>query len=112
MNSPKIMKFTLTNDIAIHVPDLKKSVDFYRDVLGLVLIEVNVEYARFRNGEANIYLNKSDRVIPPILSFSVDDINEAKAYLTGSGCSIISDSGKSIYAKDINGIVFDFIQTD
>lgn len=106
------MKFTLTKDIAIHVTDLKKSVDFYRDVLGLELIEENEEYARFSNGEANIYLNISDRVIPPILSFSVDDINAAKEYLTNSGCSIISDSGKSIYAKDINGIVFDFIQTD
>ncbi|MBK8553820.1 MAG: VOC family protein [Ignavibacteria bacterium] len=106
------MKFTLTNDIAIHVTDLKKSVDFYRDILGLELIEANEEYARFRNGEANIYLNKSDRVISPILSFSVDDINEAKAYLTNSGFIVISDSGKSIYAKDINGIVFDFIQTE
>lgn len=104
------MDFILNNDVAIHVTDFKKSIEFYKNVLGFELIEANDESARLRKGNTNFYLNKSDRVIPPIHSFSVEDINKAKEHLTKSGFKIISDSGKSIYAKDINGIVFDFIE--
>ncbi len=105
------MKFTLNSDIAIHVTDLRKSVEFYRDILGFEYIEGDDEFVRFRKGDIDFYINKADAVIPPILSFSVEDINAAKEHLVKSGCKIIKDSEKAIYAKDVNGIVFDFIES-
>jgi catechol 2,3-dioxygenase-like lactoylglutathione lyase family enzyme len=104
------MKFRSNNCVAIHVKDLKKAERFYGDVLGFKLKSRARGYLCFNTGRFLLYINKSKKTQPPVPSFTVKSIREAKAHLKKAGCKIVHDWGGAIYFRDPFGIVYDAIE--
>lgn len=82
--------------IIIHVADLTRSVQFYRDQLGLTLTVETSEWAEFRVGEDRLALEADGGANPPrpptaagrvSISFEVDDVVEAHEILRAAGVS-------------------------
>jgi hypothetical protein len=47
---------------------------------------------------------------PPVASFTVHDINEARKRLVEAGCTIIADKNTSLYFRDPDGVLWDIIE--
>jgi catechol 2,3-dioxygenase-like lactoylglutathione lyase family enzyme len=79
--------------IIIHVSDLRRSVQFYRDRLGLTLVAESSEWAEFRVGEDRLALEAdveasgrpSQAAGRVSISFEVDDVVEAHEILSAAG---------------------------
>ena len=48
---------------------------------------------------------------PPVLSFKVECLSDAKRRLQEGGCEIVVERKKSVYFKDPTGVVFDVIES-
>jgi lactoylglutathione lyase len=95
--------------IRLLVKDFKKSVEFYKDLLGIPIswCEEEMEYALFNNRETKIELlsqkamsevigkeNKSLDGEPPsnfLLQFEVEDVDKTYAYLRGNGIEFVTE---------------------
>ena len=104
------MKFRSNRCIAIHVKDLKKAEQFYRDTLGFALVSKTRGMLEFDTGRLLLYINKSAKARPPIPSFDVKSLREAKSYLKKAGCTIVAESGRAAYFRDPFGMVYDIIE--
>ena len=93
--------------IGIMVKDLERSVAFYRDVLGLSLIEQisfnKLRLAFFRIGDTEIELieggsgyEAADGVVNHV-AFSVDDIDAVVAHLKANGVQMIDQTPREIW---------------
>jgi catechol 2,3-dioxygenase-like lactoylglutathione lyase family enzyme len=104
------MKFQSNRCIAIHLPNLAKAERFYSDVLGFKLKSKSRAYLEYDTGHFLLYINKSAKARPPIPSFDVKSVPEAKAHLKAHGCKILIDRGGSLYFCDPFGITYDVIE--
>jgi lactoylglutathione lyase len=95
--------------IRILVTDFKKSVEFYRDIVGFPVsfIEESMEYALFNNGETKIELltrkamaeaigeeyNPNERTAQPafLLNLGVDDVGDSYNKLRSKGIAFITE---------------------
>ncbi|MCW4050926.1 MAG: VOC family protein [Candidatus Bathyarchaeota archaeon] len=48
---------------------------------------------------------------PPIPSFTVPDLDEAKKHLTRNGCVILEERPSGFYFRDPTGVTFDSIES-
>ena len=48
---------------------------------------------------------------PPVLSFKVECLSDAKRRLLEGGCEFVVERKKSVYFKDPSGVVFDAIES-
>jgi len=95
--------------IRLLVKDFKKSVEFYKDLLGIPIswCEEEMEYALFNNGETKIELlsqkamsevigkeNKSldgESPLNFLLQFEVEDVDKTYAHLRGNGIEFVTE---------------------
>jgi catechol 2,3-dioxygenase-like lactoylglutathione lyase family enzyme len=93
--------------VRLAVPDLQESMAFYRDVLGLRIVERGETTARFATGTLDLVLERRTRAVDgrPIrhsaylLVFYTGDVHAAEAELAGRGLTFRSGAGFS----DIGG---------
>ena len=104
------MKFRSNNCVAIHLNDLEKAEQFYGGVLGFELKSKSRAQLCFNTGRFLLYINKAKRTQPPVPSFTVKNLREAKARLKKAGCKIVHDWGRALYFRDPFGIVYDLIE--
>jgi catechol 2,3-dioxygenase-like lactoylglutathione lyase family enzyme len=103
------MQFTGNRDIAVSVKDLESSRGFYEGVLGFNPEYLEEGMAVYNSGQFTLYVQEGEPY-PPVPSFTVPDINEARKHLMGAGCTILEDRETSVYFRDPDGITWDAIQ--
>lgn len=103
------MRFTGNRDIAVSVKDLEASRAFYEGTLGFKPEYVEEGLAVYNTGHFTLYVQKGEPH-PPVPSFTVPDIKEARRHLVDAGCTVIEERDTSIYFKDLDGITWDAIQ--
>jgi catechol 2,3-dioxygenase-like lactoylglutathione lyase family enzyme len=104
-----IMKFTGNRDIAVGVTNLKTAASFYENVLGFTPNQRERNLLVYNTGHFTLYVKKGDPH-PPVPSFTVQNLKEAKELLRKNNCSIIEQLEKSLYFIDPTGIVWDIIE--
>ncbi len=103
------VSFKTNNCVAINVIDLEKPKLFYRDVLGLKLVEEKEDQLVFDAGHFLLFVDKNKDWHPPVPSFSVSDFSQAKELLLANGCEITREGKDWLWFKDPFGMVYDVI---
>jgi catechol 2,3-dioxygenase-like lactoylglutathione lyase family enzyme len=98
--------------ICVTVPDLNKAEKFYSGVMGLDLLTKNDKQLIYNTIHFTLFVEKNEEGNPPVPSFNVDDIKEAKSELANAGCCIVKEGKKWMWFKDPFGNVFDVIEQD
>ena len=111
------MKFTRMGHAAIHVSDLSRSVEFYRDLLGMDPAWTgDADWANLKLGEDDLSLvRRAGFRHPPHLGFRVatyDDLQTAHAELSAKGIKIQPihehrDQSSSFYFCDPDGNILE-----
>jgi catechol 2,3-dioxygenase-like lactoylglutathione lyase family enzyme len=104
------VKFTSNNCVAVHVPDLDRAQEFYSNTLGLSLKEERPGCLVYDSGLLELYIVKDENPRPPVPSFTVPSLSEARRFLESHGCRIVKDDGGSLYFQEPGGTVFDLIE--
>lgn len=107
------------NNVKHHVRDWEKSVDFYRDTLGLKpLLVVPGQWAEFAlpdGGKIGLVAAHDDVTHPPHVMLRVSDLTAMLAAMKTGGATIISGLqqnryGKTALIKDPSGNVIELIE--
>ena len=75
----------------------------------LKLVEKGAGRAVYDTGHLTLYIEER-MPHPPVLSFKVECLSDAKRRLQEGGCEIVVERKKSLYFKDPTGVVFDDIE--
>ncbi len=108
------MQFVSNGLFAIHVTDLAKARDFYRDQLGFRLIVESADQLVFETGRFRLYVNRDDHVLPFVPALEVEDYEAAKEFLTGLGCEIVREwpNSRALYFRDPLGQLIDIKESN
>jgi hypothetical protein len=68
------------------------------------------EHLVYDTGHLTLYVIPAEEPRPPVLSFTVPDLEEAKAHLARNGAEVIVERGSSLWFRDPFGIVHDVIE--
>jgi len=101
------MSYRLSKNINLETPNLEEAVQFYHEVLGLRIMEMGNDWARFDTGGINLLITLGSS-LGPITEFVVEDLKKAKNDLLEKGCVVVKweGKGKPCYMKDPFGFVF------
>jgi len=91
------------------VDDLRKAEVFYSDVLVFNLLERESDRLVYDPGHFTLYVNDRESH-PPVPSFTVQDLQEAKRLPIENRCEITVGQVRSLYFKDPFSIVYDVIE--
>lgn len=105
-----MVSFKANRDVAFDVKDLAEAEKFYGQVMGLKLVEKKEDTLIYDAGYLTFYIKESPEIHPPVLSFRVENLDQAKKHLTDNGCEIIIEWGRALYFKDPQGITHDIIE--
>ena len=103
------MKFTGSRDIAVTVGNLERSRVFYEKVLGFTTKKVEEKLVVYDTGAITLYVQELERH-PPVPSFIVENLEEARAHIEANGCVVIKEWKRSLYFRDPDGNVWDIIK--
>ncbi len=99
--------------ITIFTNEMEKMAAFYRDVLGLKLIEDTQGWKQFDTGSCRLALHKGKSRVgarPPKIGFHAKDVAKAKAWLEARGAKLgvihASDEVTFCNGKDPDGNVY------
>ena len=105
-----MVTFRSNRDIAITIPNLATAEKFYRNVLGFKLEKKTQLQLVFDTGYFTLYIGKEKQVTPPVPSFTVKNLRDAKRYLIEHGAEIVSEQDRALYFRDPFGIIYDIIE--
>ena len=103
------MKFVGNRDIAVTVGSLKKSRVFYENVLGLTPKKTEEKLVVYDTGSITLYVQEMKRH-PPVPSFTVESLAEARAHLEANGCEVTKEWKGALYFRDPDGNIWDIIE--
>ena len=88
-------------------PDHENLITFYRDEIGLDLVDKGAPQAEFDTAPVRLFVDQGDK---PALIFEliVDNLEAAKEDLIARGCEIVrwEGKGKTCYVRDPFGFMF------
>jgi catechol 2,3-dioxygenase-like lactoylglutathione lyase family enzyme len=102
--------FRSNNCVAIHLEDITAAENFYTNVMKFKLLTKSDESLEYDTGHFLFYVNRDLNTQPPIPSFTVHNIEEAKQSLLENGCIILRQDKNSLYFRDPFGITYDVIE--
>jgi catechol 2,3-dioxygenase-like lactoylglutathione lyase family enzyme len=105
-----MMSFRSNRDVAFEVRDLAAAEAFYDKIMGFELVEPKGDTLVYETGHLTLYVKKSGDPHPPVLSFRVPDLSEAKQYLVENGCEVTVEWDRALYFRDPLGVVHDIIE--
>jgi catechol 2,3-dioxygenase-like lactoylglutathione lyase family enzyme len=103
------MKFCSNEDIAIGVENLELATNFFEGALGFKPSQSKPGLRVYNTGHFILYV-KEGEAHPPVPSFTVKDLFEAKKHLIENGCTILTERKSSLYFRDPTGVKWDIIQ--
>lgn len=103
------MKFISNRDIAVGVINLEKAREFYEHTLSFTPIKINDTTVIYNTGHITLYITKGESY-PPVPSFTVQSLQEAKKHLQEHGCTILNERENSFYFQSPDGTIYDVIQ--
>lgn len=98
--------------VCITVPDINKAEKFYSGIMGLDLLSKNDKQLIYNTIHFTLFVEKNEKTYPPVPSFTVDNIKNAKDGLADAGCKIVREGDKWFWFKDPFGNVFDVIELE
>ena len=109
------MRFSASNEIALHVADPGTAEAFYTNVLGCTVFDRSHDCISMTNGRLRLYLVRDpvqshEAVVP---SFDVMDRQAAIEHLQAEGCALVPigpHAPGDFYVRDPFGILFDVMQ--
>ncbi len=105
-----MVSFRSNRDVAFEVEDLAAANEFYGGVMGFELVERRGETLVYETGHLTFYLKESRNPHPPVLSFRVMDLGEAREFLVENGCEVTAEWDRALYFRDPFGVVHDIIE--
>ena len=105
-----MIAFKSNRDVAFEVTNIVEAENFYSGVMGFELVEKRDSTLIYETGHLTLYIKESENPHPPVLSFKVKDVSEAKEYLQEHGCQIMKEWPRAIYFRDPFGVVHDIIR--
>ena len=105
-----MVSFRANRDVAFEVRDLAAAEEFYGGVMGFELVERRGEALVYKTGHLTLYVKESGDPHPPVLSFRVLNLGEAKAFLLEKGCELTAEWESTFYFRDPLGGVHDIIE--
>ncbi len=78
--------------------------------MGFELVERRGETLVYETGHLTFYVKESGAPHPPVLSFRVRDLGEAREYLVENGCEVTAEWDRALYFRDPFGVVHDIIK--
>lgn len=103
------MKFVSNRDVAVGVENLTDAIKFFEDTLGFKPTKIEKGLRVYDTMQFTFYIKEGD-IHPPILSFTVEDLNNAKEYLINNRCNILVERENSLYFRDPTGQIWDIIE--
>jgi catechol 2,3-dioxygenase-like lactoylglutathione lyase family enzyme len=105
------MPFKFSRCFALQTPDIESALKFYRDFIGLELVERTDDITEFRAGQFRFFLDKGPSM-GPIMEYVVENLESAKEEMLAAGCQIIrwDGKGKPCYMKDPFGLIFNVFE--
>ena len=103
------MKLEFSPHVAFKVNDYANAVRFYRDVMGLNVLEIAQGSAEFKCGPITFYPEERDNSAL-YFEFRTDNLEAAKGEFIGAGCRIepgeTGENFNSFYVHDPYGFAF------
>jgi len=114
------IKISAMSYVIVYVQDTKKSVPFYRDILGMTVKSEEDGWVELETGSTTLALHgmKPGEKHPgkiegqPIVVFSVDNVHEARAELLKKGVNFKNECEVVCEAGDHVGMSTNFYDTD
>ena len=103
------MKFLSNHDIAVGVIDLEIAVRFYEDTLGFKPVKSESGLRVYDTGHFTLYVQEGESH-PPVPSFTVENLSEAKKHLIKNNCRVLVERDRSLYFRDPTGNIWDIIE--
>ncbi|WP_078380434.1 DUF899 family protein [Sutcliffiella halmapala] len=106
--------FQLTNNIAVQVKDYENAVQFYKETLGMTLVQSKESETKFSLNGTNFFIENSQGPENKVFfEFAVEDINKVKETLLNNQCKITKEySEKSIMIQDPYGLNFHLFEVN
>jgi catechol 2,3-dioxygenase-like lactoylglutathione lyase family enzyme len=105
-----MVSFRSNRDVAFEVGDLAAAEEFYGGVMGFELMERRGDTLVYDTGHLTLYVKESGEPHPPVLSFRVRDLSEARSHLEENGCVVTAEWDRALYFRDPLGVVHDIIE--
>ncbi len=103
------MRFITNDDMAIGVENLEKAINFYEGTLGFKPTRAEPGLRVYETGCLTLYVMEGEPH-PPVPSFTVGNLSEAKQLLMENGCTIMVERENSLYFQDPDGNTWDIIE--
>jgi len=103
------MRFLSNRDMAVGVADLKTAIQFYEDTLGFKPVQIEPGLRVYDIGHITLYVEQGEPH-PPVPSFTVEGLSEARKHLVMNGCNILVERDNSLYFRDPTGNIWDIIE--
>lgn len=99
------MKFRFLPHIAVQIRAREEAVAFYRDVIGMDLLDNKGGEARMKLEDVHFYFEESDQG-KVFLAFEVDDLAEARTMLAAHGARISDEGPEGFMVLDPYGLLY------
>src|ERR1700686_3062026 len=97
-------------DILIQAPDPRSAAAFYVKELGFEITDETPNMISVHGPHINLFIEKGP-ALGPVLEVTVENVDEAKARLTKTGCEIIKDEPDfpRCYVRDPFGLIYNLM---
>ena len=103
------MRYKFSRCFALEHPKAEELIRFYRDEIGLEVVEESDEHVEFKTSPARLFANRGEGMQTAfIFELIVEDLGKARADLLAKGCEIVrwEGKGKTCFVRDPFGFVF------
>ena len=106
------MRFTLSPNIAIELPEFDKAAAMYAKLLGVEAKQIDDHSIEIQQSGRFLYFDKHEG-LRIVMELFVDDLDAARNELTSQGWTVVEWQGKGgrCYMKDPYGLYFNLWQS-
>ena len=107
------MKYTMSTNVAVRIPDIEPAVAFYSGVLGFNTRSRTADEADLDAAPLTLFVIADQEPRGPVMELFVDDLEAAREELLAHGCKVLrwEGKGRDCYIQDPFGLVFNLWET-
>jgi predicted enzyme related to lactoylglutathione lyase len=105
------MANAFARDILIQAPDPRQAAEFYVKQLGFSITGDEPPMVSLEGAKINLYIERGPK-LGPVLEVTVEDVEEARARLVASGCTVVKDEPEfpRCYVQDPFGLTYNLLR--